>query len=99
MSRPASGSRPPLRQSASGYDRSGEACSRSPAGSLLGRGHAETPRRGSVSMQHLFEASGRPLLNANTTPTLPITSAVAAATEVTLALVTTVTVPTQGKGE
>jgi hypothetical protein len=38
-------------------------------------------------------------LTASTTPTLPITSAVAAATEVTLALVTTVTVPTQGKGE
>jgi hypothetical protein len=47
----------------------------------------------------MFEASGRPLLTASTTPTLPITSAVAAATEVTLALVTTVTVPTQGKGE
>ena len=46
----------------------------------------------------MFEASGRPLLTASTTPTLPITSAVAAATEVTLALVTTVTVPTPGNG-
>src|SRR5829696_5108007 len=184
MSRRTSGSRPPLRQSASGHDRSGEAYIRSPAGSPLGRGHAETPRRGcghdatlgqphagrtdirpehgapegaararrwparrrteavghpqqlrysdhshsgsscwaakaeaarqrsaklmskaSGSASHrlgegpvMFEASGRPLLTASTTPTLPITSAVAAATEVTLTLVTTVTVPTPRNG-
>lgn len=48
----------------------------------------------------MFVASGRPALIASTTPTLPITRAVAAATEVTrVALVTTVTVPTPGKGE
>jgi hypothetical protein len=48
----------------------------------------------------MFETSGRPPLIASTTPTLPITSADAAATEVTrVALVTTVTVPTPGKGE
>jgi hypothetical protein len=48
----------------------------------------------------MFEAPGRPALIASTTPTLPITSAVAAATEVTpVALVTSVTVPTAGKSE
>jgi hypothetical protein len=65
-------------------------------GEVAGVGAGGTPlREGPV----MFEASGRPLLTASTTPTLPITSAVAAATEVTLALVTIVTVPTQGKGE